>query len=243
MAEGLRVTLKRVQGLTPRNVLRQPLVFPAVLGDFEWEEEATHSDYETLSAGEFSAPGPGGRDARRLRQIELEVLAPETAGGYGWLIDDRADFARVHRELMAVLRSRRPVHLRAALRARGPAEFSEPVTIRRVSRILRHAQLGHRYFTVACTEWRDTSVTRRTSDPDDAKLPVRIELGASDTAEKLSERFYGRPTGALTILFANGLRRWGKATPIVQSKRFKVGDRFTIPKPPKTTGFARGRPS
>ena len=66
-------------------------------------------------------------------------------------------------------------------------------------------------------------------------LPARHRLGARDTGNLLSQRYYGRQGGALAILWSNELTRWPSSKRIVASGRFRLGDTIVIPKPPKAS--------
>ena len=66
-------------------------------------------------------------------------------------------------------------------------------------------------------------------------LPARHRLGASDTGNLLSKRYYGSRGGALSILWSNELKRWPPSKRIVASGRFRLGDTIVIPKPPKAS--------
>jgi hypothetical protein len=226
--EGLRVRLRPVSDVTPREVLAAPFYFPAVLGDFQWEESASHEEYQTVSAGEFSAAAPGTSKARLLRPLSLEVFA--SAQPLPFLVDGSADFMEVRKLLIAILRSRKPVNLMASMRLDETPEVHMHVTVRRVSATLRHAQANVRYFDVELMEWRDNAVgTRQASKPASANARKHA-LKAKDTAESLSRTYYRTYAGAEGILRANGIAKWGKRTPIVDHARFKVDDQIVIPK-------------
>ena len=69
----------------------------------------------------------------------------------------------------------------------GRAELACDVTLRSVSRVLRHAQNGYRYFSVDVVEWRDTSLRRRSTRAAPKglfapELPYPHKLTATDTA-------------------------------------------------------------
>lgn len=230
MPDGLRVRLRPLAGVTPQSALVGDFFFAAVIGDFEFEESAAHVDYDTVGAGSFSSPSPGGTGARELRSVTVSVIASN--GAEPWLVDQGTSIADTHDTLSRLLHAKRPVMFTAWLEGDSP-ELRMRATIRRVSRVLRHAQLGVRYFDVDFTEWRDNSIGDRQADP--PGLPTKHRLAAADTGRSLSKHYYGHYTGALTILYANGLRRWGPETAIAQSSKFDVGDRVTIPKPPKAS--------
>ena len=67
------------------------------------------------------------------------------------------------------------------------------------------------------------------------KLPAKHGLGASDTGDSLSRRYYGNHGGALTILSSIGLKNWGPHRKIVEAKRYEAGDAIVIPKLPQAS--------
>lgn len=231
--EGLRVRLAPIEGVTPKAALSTKLYFPAVTGDFEFSEAAAHTDYRTVAAGEFSMPS-GGSKARDLRRFSIEVIAPLVAGTESWAVDGTANFDEVHRALFDVLRSRQPVDFLSSIDLTGRSELACDVTLRSVSRVLRHAQNGYRYFSVDIAEWRDTSLRRRSTHAAPRglfapELPYPHTLTATDTASSLASTYYGDAALATIILSAAGIPRWGRTTPLVKSAKLKVGQKLTIP--------------
>lgn len=67
------------------------------------------------------------------------------------------------------------------------------------------------------------------------KLPAKHGLGACDTGDSLSRRYYGNHGGALTILSSIGLKKWGPRRKIVEAKRYEAGDAIVIPKLPQAS--------
>lgn len=245
--DGLRVRLAPIPGVTPSTALPDKMYFPAITGDFEFSETAQHTDYHTIAGGEFSVPAGGGAAARDLRRVDVEVIAPRNRGEYAWLVDGTADFEEVHRKVFDVLRSKQPVDFLASIDLTGRSELACDVTIRSASRILRHAQLGVRYFSISFVEWRDTSLRRRSTKaaPKSAfapQLPTKHTLVAADTPDSLARRYYGDTFLSGAIIAANGLGRWGRSTPIVQSAKYKAGQKITIPSPEGYVIGADGSP-
>ena len=64
---------------------------------------------------------------------------------------------------------------------------------------------------------------------------TKHRLGANDTGNSLSRRYYGSHGGALTILSSIGLRKWRPTRKIVEAKRYEVGDPIVIPKLPQAS--------
>ena len=63
-------------------------------------------------------------------------------------------------------------------------------------------------------------------------LPTKHTLGADDTGNSLSRRYYGNHGGALTVLSSIGLRNWRRTRKIVEAKRYELGDTIVIPRLP-----------
>lgn len=239
-AQGMRVRLIPIPGVTPREVLLEQLVLPAVLDEFEVSGEAAHNDYTTVRAGEFSAPGGGEkRSHRRLRTSDLEALtliwhAP-------WLQSLDQDPKAVHDALWRIHDYRKPVLLAARIRQQGWEDevLRMPVTVRSLRERVRKGEPDTRYFSIATKEWRDNSVRRRGRGVGRGKvrLPARHKLDSNDTLHSLAKHYYGSYAGWRTIRNENKIpTSWGQSTPLVQMKRFKVGSVVRIPKkPPSAT--------
>jgi hypothetical protein len=96
---------------------------------------------------------------------------------------------------------------------------------RRVTRTLKPGEKDTRYYTLEIKEWRDNSLTRRKAK----EGPRTATLFASTTLYDLARIFYGSASMWREIARANGITNWGPSTPLVQSKRFVIGDKLTIP--------------
>lgn len=231
---GLTARFTAIDGLTPKGVLRVPLVLPAILGDFEHDEEASFFEYETVADGEFSMPAAGDKTARKLRAVDMEVLTTEVE--YPWLKSTRSMWA-VRDEIYAVLRARRPFALVVTMEdiksTKEPTMHTELImnaTLRSVRRSLRHGQPGQRYYALTLREWRDNALERRASS---RRFPLKHKLTRIDTLESLSKKYYGTARHARHLGEASGMRRWGLSTRIWEHPKFKVGDQIKIPASPK----------
>jgi nucleoid-associated protein YgaU len=230
---GLRVRFSRINGQTPRGVLERPLWLPVVMGDFVVAEEAAHADYETIGAGQFSAPAGGPASARQLREADMQSLTLDWDAP--WTIGTRTP-AQVKVELYKILRSRRPFLVLATITGSG-TELRMNATLRSINRTLRPGEADTRYYDLQVREWREASVVRKSSAGigrkggagGQTKLPAKHKLTAGDTFNSLSRDYYGSYTQARDIAQSNGVYGWGMTTPIVQTDRFKVGDSITIP--------------
>jgi nucleoid-associated protein YgaU len=239
---GLRVRLTALPGITPKGVLTQPLYLPVVLGPFSFSEEADHREYTTVSAGEYSVPAAGPASARRLRSTSLETLTVDWHNYARWLVNPSLTPREARSELYRVLRSRQPFELLAILQLGSdePEELRMKATLRAINRELRPGETDTRYYSLELREWRDASMERRgrgrreghrsVSTHRGERLPTTHRLTAETTLHSLSRNHYGVASGWRIIARENGIKNWGPATPIVQSKRWKVGDKVKIPK-------------
>lgn len=242
--DGLRVRFARIPGETPATVLREPLYLPAVLGEFAVDESAEHSEYRTVGSGTFSqgtasrrtlsttARQAGADEGPDLRSIDLEALTLDWDAP--WLLERGVSPAHVKRELTRILRSKKPFEVLAMLRLgeTRPEEVRMYATLRSVRRVLKHGEADTRYYSLSLREWRRPGVTRRAHSAREGrhrrKLPAKHVLKAGDTLYSLSKYYYGEYRGWRDIAEANGIRGWGAKNPIINHRRFKVGDRVVI---------------
>lgn len=235
---GLRIRLTRIPGITAKGVLAKPL-YLTPLGPFSVSEEASHREYETHRSGQYSIPAQGPATARMLRDAgPIETMTIDWDAP--WMIENN-DPQEVKAELGAVLRSRKPVELLAIMKlGQGPEELRMYVTLRRSTRELRPGEADTRYWTIEIREYRKNEMDRKSADAANDRLPRTVTLHTGDTLESLAARWHGSPNSWRSVGNANGLRAWGRRTPIVNSSRFKAGDRFKIPKKPGSVAADRG---
>lgn len=235
MPAGLRIRLKRVRGVTEKGVLPAPLVLPALIGgEFSWTEEASFREYETHRAGQFAIPAGGGRGARMLRDIsDLETLTLDWDAP--WLQEAGISHGEMRRQIMAIHRARTPVELLASVMPEGAEELRCLITIRSITKVLRHGEADTRYWTLSIREHRQAETERRTADAKDDKLPTRHRITEDTTFRSLARHYYGSEKNWKAIAKANGMPKWGGRTPIAKSKKFKVRDFVKIPKEPKAS--------
>lgn len=241
--EGLHARLRRISDLTPRNVLREPLTLPVVIGEeFTIEEEALWEEFDTVSAGRF-AQASAGRHAQALRTIDTEALT--MTWDPGWLTEPNVEMERVLRTLKKVLRQRAVFDLLVVRKPSADfAEFSGPATLRRLAITLKRGEPDTRYLQLSVSSHRRMS-SRRRRHGRASNLPTTATLDANDTLRSLALHYYG--TGELWRLIAkaNGITNWGSEDPLVKMNRYKVGDRIKIPERPHrsnggTTADTRG---
>lgn len=233
MAEGLLARFDRIDGVTAKGLLTKPLTLPAVLNNVAVDEEAAHSEYDTVSAGTFSQEALGGTTARKLRAVELEALTLSYDAAF--LVSSGQDDETIEQELMQVLRSKKAVTLTLTLPWGNTGVFLRMnVTLRSVRKEMKAQEPDARYFTVSIREWRDAKVGRRSSHSKGRKtgvtLPTTHKLTAADTLESLAKDFYGRYDEWRTIRDANGIsKKFGQSTPLVKLGRYKKGSTIKIP--------------
>lgn len=225
----LRVRFSRLPGETPKTMLRAPFGLPVILNDFGYEEDAEHAEYRTIRFGEFSQPVGGvGFHGRSLRRLDLETLALDWDAP--WLAHAGYSLEDVQSTLTAILRSKRAFRFGARLYSgTGPFELQMNATLRSVRPTRKPGERDTRYYTLSLAEWRDPSVRRRGENPAQTKLPTKHKLTATDTFNSLSKRYYGSYKGADFIRRRNGVGSFGDSTPIVKTRKFKVGDKIIIP--------------
>lgn len=235
MSEGLRCRLTAIPGETPKGILSKPMTLPALLGNLEVEEEAQHSEYTTVSAGQFSQGAQGGTTARMLRSLSLEALT--LTWDAAWLVEADVEESDVRGALFAILRSKKPVEMLVTLDedVSADAELRMDVTFRSVRRVIRAKEVDTRYYTLTIKEWRDPSTKRRGSSKQGRKpgvrFPTTTKLKSASTLSSLAQEFYGRADYWRDIRDANGIsKKFGQNTPLVSLSRFKVGSTIKLPR-------------
>lgn len=241
-ARGLRLRLKPEPGVTPKKALRRPIYLPVVIGeDFEWSEDFAWEDFQTVGAGEFSSPPPGKR-SKLLAGTDLETLAmywdPD------WMTFRDQDPDELRSDLLRIGRRHIPFRLVATL---SPRDFGyeRPVfrtlaTLRSFGQRLPKGETDSRYYALSFREYRELSIKRRRHGGK-IDLPTKHELKEGDTFRRLARRYYGKEAPLWKFLARrNGLEKWGGNDPIVDSKKFRVGDKVRIPEKPDEGGRPGG---
>lgn len=233
---GMHCRFSRIHGETPRGVLHTPLWLPALLGPLSDTQDYSQgfTDYTTVSAGQFTTPPAGDRNARFLRTVEnlgslvLWWDAP-------WLIEHGQNHNSVERALYRIQESKRPVEmlLTLSLKHKAIPHLRMDVTLRTITRELREGEPDTHYLTLGISEWRDPSVERRGRGEGrkaGVRLPTTKRLLNTDTMASLSMEFYGSYKHWRWIRDANGLsHKFGAHTIIVYNTRFQTGQKIKIP--------------
>lgn len=223
---GLHARLRAIHNLTPAHVLRSPLTLPVVIGEeFTVEEEFQWEDFPTVGGGEHSSPSPGkGRPQATFTGDTMSLTWNPR-----WLAKPNVSPERLRRELLGLGRRRAIFDLLIVNKPSADfAEFSGYATIRRISRVIKSGEPDTRYYTIDFKEYRPLSVSRR-KHRYGPKLPNTHALGKDDTLRSLARELLGNESHWRLIARVNGITNWGGDDPLVDSKRFKAGDRIKIP--------------
>lgn len=242
--DGVRVRLSRIKGETPRQLLTAPFWFPAVVGSIDFDEQALHTEYDTVSGGRFSQAGRAHatltkaqkRSRTRLdeapffRTLTLEVMVMDY--DMPFMVEQGVRVFEFDRHVRSLLRGHRAFEFLMALDLRDNPELHMFATMRSITRSLREGEADTRYFNIAFSEWRDPSIGRRTAG-DGRKhgvhLPAAHKLRLHDTLHTLSHEYYGTYEGWRQIAAENGVHV-GQSYELVKLRRYKVGSKITIPK-------------
>lgn len=225
--EGLHARLRAIHNLTPRQVLRSPLLLPVMIGEeLSVEEEYLWEDFGTVGDGEHSSPAPG-KSARPQQKFTGETLS--LTWDARWLANPGVNPEKLRRELLRIGRERALFDL-LILNKPGAdfAEFSGYANIRRITRGLKRGESDTRYYTIDFAEYRPMTVGRK-KHRFGPRLPSTHALTKTDTLRSLARELLGNEEKWRMIARANGITKWGGNDPLVDSKRFKVGDRIKIP--------------
>lgn len=239
-ADGLRLRLARIPGETPKGVLSKPLILPAVLGSFGWAEDALHSEYDTIKAGEFSQPALGGAKARRLRKLDdVETLTVDWDPV--WLIERGQDPQEVYSQMYAVLRSKKPCAMIATLNFTDRPLLQIDVTIRSITLQLRQGEPDSRYYVLSISEWRRADGRRKGSGAGaNRRHGTTAKVSDVTTLYSLAIEFFGSYTAADSIAAANGIKGFGKNDFLWQYGRYKIGSTVKIPSQARGPGGPQG---
>lgn len=228
-AEGLRVRLRRIPGLTSKDVLRRPLHLPCVIGpEFTQVKTKAHSEWQTVSAGEYSQP-IGGKGAPTLDDLSFDSLS--LTWDAEWLTNPETGPVEMKRNLERVQESGDPFHLAVFLHPYGRgAEVRGLYTLRSIERRLPRGEPDTRYYTLQFKEFRRAGQVRRTSRRAE-RLPVRHKVQKGDTLRSLANRYYGDGSLWRVIQSVNGIGQWGPEDDLTKIPRFAKKDaKITIPK-------------
>lgn len=203
--EGLRVSIRRVRGLTPKGLLLTPFYFQAPpLDTFSVTNAYTHTDYDTVRAGQHDRPS-----GLQLRTVQFNSLFVDT--DYDWTVvrskrwnpirssaKEREKLGYITgeeyvpnpllltKELRRVLRSGSPFRLIVQhpprLWGHRVYEVNMLATLRELQVEERAGELDARYVNVSFTEHRTPSLQRRgqgTQPRGSHSLPATVTIAVS----------------------------------------------------------------
>lgn len=235
--EGLKVVLEPIPGLTRKDLLGRNGFFLQTppLDEFSRDYGHSHTDYETVSTGQFSRKSGG----RNLRTITFDTLVVDFAT---WAFYDDSPIEQITAKLIEICESGDPVLLTAAhdlphggygnwdLTLVGP-EVQYPATLRTLRVAERAGEGDARYMNLSFVEYRDPNVDRTglggSKRAGSKNLPTTVTLfmdgHATSAAGKavgkppskpvtmalLAKTFYGDPTAWKLIAETNAIRGWG----------------------------------
>jgi len=220
----LRIRIRKQQGVTQTGVIARPLLLPVVIGDaFTIDEDSAWQDYQTLE-GERSQR-PGGDRYQMLKSFGNETMAMSWSPS--WMTHQGQNPERVRKVLRRILHAHTPVHLKAFLPQETRPEFSGLVTLRSMSRTVRHGEPDTRYYDLEWRQYREGGTRRRKHGR--VPLPTTHKLRQGETLRGLARRYYGDGSGWRAIGRRNGIGNWGSEDPIHRHRRYHVGDSIKIP--------------
>jgi hypothetical protein len=232
--EGLHARFRAIRGLTPRAVLRAPLILPVVIGDeFTVEEEALWEEFDTVGAGRF-AQAAAGDHAAALHTVSPEAMSMTWDPGF--LVNPDVTMEHVKKELQRILRRRAIFDLLVLNKPKGEfAEFAGYATLRRLSISLKRGEADARYLSMDLSSHRQISAVER-SHGSASNLPTTTTITDDTTLRNLADHYYGNGSEWRLIAAVNGISSWGSEDPLVKMGRYKVGDRIKIPEQPGKSG-------
>lgn len=232
--EGLHARFRAVRGVTPRAVLRAPLILPVVIGDeFTVEEEALWEEFDTVGAGRFAQPAAGD-DAPALHTVSGEGMTMTWDPGF--LVNPDVHMKVVKKELQRILRKRATFDLLVLNKPRGEfAEFSGLASLRRLSITLKRGEPDTRYLSFDLSSQRLMTAGERGHGAN-SNLPTTTTITNDSTLRNLAEHYYGDGSEWRLIAVVNGITSWGSEDDLVKMGRYKVGDRIKIPELPGKSG-------
>jgi hypothetical protein len=182
---GLSVVLSRIPGVTKRRLLREPLYFQvAPVDQFGWETTYNWTDYDTISAGQFTTDG-----GTRLRSLSINsmVMSYNTpwasysdSNGDAWA-GESPDPRTVVIGLDNLASAGTPIMLTVTGPVSYEPELEMPTTLRRISFEERAGEPDTRYFSMDFVEYR-TPVVKRKGYGDKHDLPATVKINSEGVA-------------------------------------------------------------
>lgn len=254
---GLRVVIEPIPGLSDEGIItRAGYYFQCPpLEELSYEVQHSHTDYDTVSAGQFSRRG-----GPQLRTVGFDTLFVDQ-GSYT-ILDEDPVIEEAIDTLQAICASGSPFLLTCAheLPPGGYLTWSETqagpelqmaATLRTVRVTEKAGEPDARYATVTFVEYRAPIVGRQRlgKRPGRRKFPRKVKLQSDGrafdedrreigspplaplTLRVLARHFYRDPSMWRQIARANGVTDWGgDHALILHSKYRRDGGTITVPK-------------
>lgn len=229
---GLRIVLRRINGVTDKDMLTEPLYFQCPpLEDFTIEFGADHTDYATVREGQFSRRG-----GRMLRTWSVSTLAvdflpswvlPRTVQSMERIQQRLAHLCESGSPFLFVAHHDVPREMASAPLVEVGPKIERHATLRRVRVTEKAGEPDARYFDLDFTEYRVPTVHRqhrgkRKPTAQDTKFPVVVQFDKDGSATEtkgglpnikhtkddvtlagLARLYYGDPSKWRVIVRAN----------------------------------------
>lgn len=244
--EGLRLRVKRIDGITSRRLSDGALAIPMhfqcpPLEGFRVEYSHGHSDYETMGKGQISRKG-----GRQLRTVSFDTVFVDW-GSYtvaelpGDGDESPSQMSNAIERLIEIAESGEPIQLTCSHEGGSFAsgkiyeaaltELDMRATMRSFSHEEKAGEGDARYLAMSFTEYVDPVATRNKLGSG-KRWPKTHRLMTNDRLKDLAIQYYGNPAGWRVIAKANGFK-FGQSSRIMKMTSRKLGAKITIPEPPK----------
>lgn len=231
--EGLLIKLSAIRGVTRRGYLKTPYYFQCPPTDeFSIAYGAERTTYRTIKAGEYSRKG-----GRNLRTITFDTLVLLWAPFVLWPETTRGDIRSGVSRLITTTEKELVFRFQAAhiFGEDGSSYWADmPAVLTAFTPTERGGENDARYLNCQFQEWRDPVVKREGKGRKRygyKDFPRTHKLTKTTTLYGLAKKYYSSTKGWKWIAKANGIKKWGPSTPLVNSHRFHVGDKVKIPDP------------
>lgn len=202
---------------------------PVVLEETGIATAGAHTDYTSVGAGDFSQRGSG----PKLSTLTLNTLTLDYVPDWYATPEVALTHDEMKEALEAINDARTPFDLLLTIPSKQQVFAHMHATLRTLTQTMKGREADTWYWTIAVEKWRNAKSGRATAAKSSRKrgvtFPTTHKLTATDTYHSLSLAYYGSYEGWAAIAEANGFRSWGASTPLVKSKRYKVGSVVKIP--------------
>lgn len=203
-----------------------------------WEEQ--HTEYDTVSANQFSRHG-----GSALASVSFQTAVVYDETGYFGGFQDWVDPIEVKTMLLKQMRTGTPIRLTLGQTDmwEGRYDLNMLATLRSLGYANRSGEPETRYLNLAFREWRDprvgTKLLPKKKKKGKARGPKKTKKKGRDggtipsglTLYDVAREEYGSPMLWRAIAIASGLRNIGPSEEL--RSRMRPGDSLTIPPNPR----------